>query len=73
MDLTFGSQPPKVLFFQVILDTMGPELQVSNTTGNPIELKAGDRVSITPSPNLSKVPSAEVLPINYSDLAKVIS
>jgi len=52
---------------------MGPELQVSNTTGNPIELKAGDRVSITPSPNLSKVPSAEVLPINYSDLAKVIS
>lgn len=54
----------------VMLDTTGPELQVRNTSGNSIELKAGDRVTITP--DLSKAPSAQVLPINYSDLAKTV-
>lgn len=58
-----------MLYFQVMLDTMGPELQVRNVSGNSIELKTGDRVTITP--DLSKVPSSEVLPTNCSDLAKV--
>ncbi|XP_073099533.1 pyruvate kinase 1, cytosolic isoform X1 [Elaeis guineensis] len=54
----------------VMLDTVGPELQVCNTSGNPIELNADNHVIITP--DLSKVPSAEVLPINYTDLAKAV-
>ncbi|XP_008786531.2 pyruvate kinase 1, cytosolic-like [Phoenix dactylifera] len=54
----------------VMLDTVGPELQVCNTSGNPIELNADNHVIITP--NLSKVPSAEILPINYTDLAKAV-
>lgn len=52
-----------------MLDTVGPELQVCNTSGSPIELNADNHVIITP--DISKVPSAEVLPINYTDLAKV--
>ncbi|ONK57654.1 uncharacterized protein A4U43_C09F2710 [Asparagus officinalis] len=54
----------------VMLDTMGPELQVCNPTGNLIELKAGAHVRITP--DVSKAPSVEVLPIKYSDLAKAV-
>lgn len=52
-----------------MLDTVGPELQVCNTSGEPIELKSGNNVTLTPDG--SRVPSAEVLPINISDLAKV--
>ena len=52
-----------------MLDTVGPELQVFNKTGNPIELEADDLVTITP--DISREPSADVLPINYSGLAKV--
>lgn len=52
-----------------MLDTVGPELQVFNKTGNPIELNADDLVTITP--DISKEPSADVLPINYSGLAEV--
>ncbi|CAL9135311.1 unnamed protein product [Musa textilis] len=54
----------------VMLDTVGPELQVRNTPGEPIELKAGNHVIITP--DLSRVPSAEILPINFTDLAKAV-
>ncbi|XP_039118695.1 pyruvate kinase 2, cytosolic-like, partial [Dioscorea cayenensis subsp. rotundata] len=54
----------------VMLDTMGPELQVFNENGNPIELIVDANVVITP--DLSKVPSAEVLPVNYSGLAKAV-
>ncbi|KAJ6805741.1 pyruvate kinase 1, cytosolic-like [Iris pallida] len=54
----------------VMLDTMGPELHVLNATGNSIELKAGDHVTVTP--DLSKAPSSEVLPINYTDVAKAV-
>ncbi|RVW36006.1 Pyruvate kinase 2, cytosolic [Vitis vinifera] len=53
----------------VMLDTMGAELQVCNATGNPIKLKADDHVTITP--DASKIPSAEVLPVNYDGLAEV--
>lgn len=52
-----------------MLDTMGAELQVCNATGNPIKLKADDHVTITP--DASKIPSAEVLPVNYDGLAEV--
>ncbi|XXG39337.1 hypothetical protein AAC387_Pa01g0324 [Persea americana] len=54
----------------VMLDTVGPELQVFNKTGNPIELEADDLVTITP--DISREPSADVLPINYSGLAKAV-
>ncbi|XP_072981544.1 pyruvate kinase 1, cytosolic-like isoform X1 [Typha angustifolia] len=54
----------------VMLDTVGPELQVHNTTNDSIELKAGNHVTITP--DISKVASAEILPINYTDLAKAV-
>ncbi|CAO2822310.1 unnamed protein product [Amaranthus hypochondriacus] len=51
----------------VMLDTVGPEILISNKTGNPIELKADDLVTITP--DITKEPSAQVLPINYAGLA----
>ncbi|KAJ0973113.1 hypothetical protein J5N97_021072 [Dioscorea zingiberensis] len=54
----------------VMLDTMGPELQVYNKSGNPIELRVDANVVITP--DLSKIPSAEVLPVNYSGLAEAV-
>lgn len=54
----------------VMLDTLGPEIQVHNSTGEPIELKAGNHVIITP--DLSKPPSAEILPIKFGDLAKAV-
>ncbi|XP_020679946.1 pyruvate kinase 2, cytosolic [Dendrobium catenatum] len=54
----------------VMLDTVGPELQVHNTTGNPIELKADAHVLLTA--DLSKIPSKEILPINFPDLAKIV-
>ncbi|XWS43064.1 hypothetical protein CRYUN_Cryun16bG0069200 [Craigia yunnanensis] len=54
----------------VMLDTVGPELQVYNKTANPIKLKADDIVTITP--DATKEPSAEVLPINYSGLTGTV-
>ncbi|CAN6362785.1 unnamed protein product [Urochloa humidicola] len=54
----------------VMLDTLGPEIQVHNSTGQPIELKAGNHVIITP--DISKAPSADILPIKFADLAKAV-
>ncbi|KAK8952061.1 hypothetical protein KSP39_PZI004553 [Platanthera zijinensis] len=54
----------------VMLDTVGPELQVLNATGNPIELNEDAHVCLTP--DLLKAPSKEILPINFPDLAKVV-
>ncbi|RCV37857.1 hypothetical protein SEVIR_8G098500v4 [Setaria viridis] len=54
----------------VMLDTLGPEIQVNNSTGGPIEMKAGNHVTITP--DVSKAPSAEILPIKFADLAKAV-
>ena len=54
---------------QVMMDTMGPELQVFNKSGNPIELKAGDSVTITP--DSSDLPAGDILPVNYAELASV--
>ena len=52
-----------------MLDTMGAEVQVCNSTGNPIKLQADNHVTITP--DVSKIPSAEVLPVNYDGFAEV--
>lgn len=52
-----------------MLDTVGPELQICNRNGNPIELEANNHVTITT--DVTKEPSAEVLPVNYSGLAEV--
>jgi pyruvate kinase len=51
-----------------MLDTLGPEIQVHNSTGAPIELKAGNHVTITP--DVSKAPSAEILQLNLLILQK---
>lgn len=55
--------------YQVMLDTIGPEVQVLNQSGNPIELKADNHVTITP--DLSRDPSSLILPVNYNGLATV--
>ncbi|KAH7511762.1 hypothetical protein FEM48_Zijuj12G0017100 [Ziziphus jujuba var. spinosa] len=54
----------------VMLDTIGPELQVSNETGKPIELKADDHVTITSDTTIQ--PSADILPVSYADLARTV-
>ncbi|KAL8142983.1 hypothetical protein V2J09_016015 [Rumex salicifolius] len=54
----------------VMLDTVGPEVQVHNKTGNPIKLKAEDRVIITP--DTTKEPSSEILPITYGGLSEEV-
>ncbi|EOY09026.1 Pyruvate kinase family protein isoform 1 [Theobroma cacao] len=54
----------------VMLDTVGPELQVYNKTAKPIELKADEIVTITP--DATEEPSSEVLPISYAGLAGTV-
>ncbi|XVE95795.1 hypothetical protein REPUB_Repub02eG0164100 [Reevesia pubescens] len=54
----------------VMLETVGPELRVYNKTGDAIELKADDIVTITP--DAIKEPSAKVLPISYAGLAGTV-
>lgn len=52
-----------------MLDTVGPELQVVNKTGKEITLKEDEMVTLTP--NLEQDASSDLLPINFSGLAKV--
>lgn len=52
-----------------MLDTVGPEILISNKSGHPIELKADSLVTITP--DITKEPSSDILPINYAGFAKV--
>ncbi|XAR68431.1 Pyruvate kinase [Bertholletia excelsa] len=54
----------------VMLDTMGPALHVQNKTGKPIMLMADTHVTITS--DVTREPSAEILPVNYSGLAKAV-
>lgn len=63
----FASPPP--LPNQVMLDTVGPELQVVNKTERSIPLKADSLVVLTPDQN--KEASSNLLPINFSGLSKV--
>ncbi|XP_020581436.1 pyruvate kinase 1, cytosolic [Phalaenopsis equestris] len=54
----------------VMLDTVGPELQVVNKSGNGISLEAEATVVLTPDQN--KEASSELLPINFTGLAKAV-
>lgn len=57
------------LSLQVMLDTVGPELQVVNKAEKAITLKADENVILTP--DQGQEASNEILPINFAGLAKV--
>ncbi|XP_026400555.1 pyruvate kinase 2, cytosolic-like [Papaver somniferum] len=59
-----------VHLFQVMLDTIGPELQVLNKSEKSIALKAESSVVLTPDQD--KEATSDVLPINYDGLAKAV-
>lgn len=52
-----------------MLDTGGPEVRVCNRTGRRIELKADNHITFTP--DVTKEPTSELLPVNYRGLAAV--
>ncbi|GAB4836325.1 hypothetical protein Ancab_001240 [Ancistrocladus abbreviatus] len=54
----------------VMLDTIGPELQVVNKSGNPILLEADSLVVLTP--DQSKEASSMLLPINFHGLSEAV-
>ncbi|BAT94570.1 hypothetical protein LR48_Vigan02g179100 [Vigna angularis] len=54
----------------VMLDTMGPELQIVNKTEQPITLEEDTLVVLTPDQN--KEASSKLLPLNFSGLSKAI-
>ncbi|KAJ9553743.1 hypothetical protein OSB04_017788 [Centaurea solstitialis] len=54
----------------VMLDTVGPELQVVNKTERPISLEAETLVVLTP--NQEKEATSNLLPINFSGLSKAV-
>lgn len=57
--------------FQVMLDTIGPELLVVNNNEQPISLEADTSVVLTPDKD--KEATSNLLPINFSGLSKVIT
>ncbi|KZV38525.1 hypothetical protein F511_40274 [Dorcoceras hygrometricum] len=54
----------------VMLDTVGPELQVANKSEKAITLKADGKVTLTP--DQGQEASSEVLPINFTGLSKAV-
>jgi hypothetical protein len=54
---------------QVMLDTVGPELQVVNKSEVTISLEENESVVLTP--HKGQEASSKLLPINFSGLAKV--
>ncbi|PKI68567.1 hypothetical protein CRG98_011053 [Punica granatum] len=54
----------------VMLDTVGPELQVVNKTQHPITLQADSSLVLTP--DQSKEATSNSLPINFSGLSKAV-
>ncbi|CAI9091251.1 OLC1v1026222C1 [Oldenlandia corymbosa var. corymbosa] len=54
----------------VMLDTVGPELQVVNKTEQPILLEAESLVTLTP--DQGKEATSNLLPINFTGLAKAV-
>ncbi|KAK7393023.1 hypothetical protein VNO78_21474 [Psophocarpus tetragonolobus] len=54
----------------VMLDTVGPELQVVNKTEHPISLQADTLVVLTP--DLNKQATSNLLPVNFSGLSKAV-
>lgn len=57
--------------FQVMLDTVGPELQVINKTEKSISLQEDAIVVLTPNQDLEA--TSELLPINFTGLSKVLN
>ncbi|GMH30171.1 hypothetical protein Nepgr_032014 [Nepenthes gracilis] len=55
----------------VMLDTVGPELQVVNRSGQAISLKEDDFVTLTS--NQEKEASSELLPITYTGLSQAVN
>jgi hypothetical protein len=55
--------------YQVMLDTVGPELQVVNKKETTISLEENGTVVLTP--HRGQEASSSLLPINFSGLAKV--
>ncbi|CAO2145571.1 unnamed protein product [Urochloa humidicola] len=55
----------------VMLDTVGPELQVVNKSETPISLEENGTVVLTP--HQGQEASSSVLPINFSGLAKAVT
>lgn len=56
--------------FQVMLDTVGAEMQVVNKRETAITLKLEDKVILTP--DQGQEATSAVLPINFAGLAKVL-
>lgn len=54
--------------FKVMLDTVGPELQVANKSENAISLEENAFVVLTP--DQGQEASSKLLPINFTGLAK---
>ncbi|KAK7344864.1 hypothetical protein VNO77_15045 [Canavalia gladiata] len=54
----------------VMLDTVGPELQVVNKTEHPISLQADTLVVLTP--DQSKEATSNLLPVNFNGLSKAV-
>ncbi|XP_021726687.1 pyruvate kinase 1, cytosolic-like [Chenopodium quinoa] len=54
----------------VMLETVGPELQIVNKTGKEISLEENNVVTLTP--DLGTDASSELLPINFNGLAKAV-
>ena len=54
---------------QVMLDTVGAEMQVVNKSETAISLKADGQVVLTP--DQGQEATSELLPINFDGLAKV--
>ncbi|KAL8090307.1 hypothetical protein AgCh_039689 [Apium graveolens] len=54
----------------VMLDTVGPELQVVNKTEHPISLQADSLVVLTPDEDKDATPN--LLPINFHGLSKAV-
>lgn len=61
---------PGFVFHQVMLDTIGPELQVVNKSEKSISLLADGVVVLTP--DQEQEASSELLPINFDGLSKVV-
>ncbi|KAK7355268.1 hypothetical protein VNO80_14520 [Phaseolus coccineus] len=54
----------------VMLDTVGPELQVVNKTEHPVSLQADTLVVLTPDQN--KEAASNLLPLNFNGLSKAV-
>ncbi|KAJ0814988.1 putative pyruvate kinase [Helianthus annuus] len=59
-----------VLYYQVMLDTTGPELLVVNKGNHPIPLEADSFVVLTP--DQEKEATSDLLPVNFGGLAKTV-